>query len=137
MATNPVELNFVKSKCSKSGHDVEGVPDQYGIYYVATKKINSNDLTTLYIGQSDDLNYRLSHHEKYDSFIDSTNDDEELVIYTAIVDSQKVDRVEQAMISHFQPPLNEKHKDNFVKQDTIITFTGHLTYKSFTVKKTV
>ncbi|MBQ0367863.1 GIY-YIG nuclease family protein [Providencia rettgeri] len=137
MATSPVVLEFVKSKCSKSGHDVEGVPSQYGIYYVATKTPDSNEILPLYIGMSDDLNHRLSNHEKYDSFIKNTKNNEELVIYTAVIDAQKVNRIEQAMIYHFKPPLNDKHKNSFDNQDTTITLVGHIKYNQFTVNKTV
>lgn len=134
MSTDPVVLDFKKTRCSKLACDVTGVPSQYGIYVVVKKDVNGKN-SVLYIGQSDDLNTRLSNHEKYPSFINGIAEDEELIIYTAVVDSKKIDRVEQAMIYHFKPPLNSDHKSEFKKQDTTISFKGDLSTNEFTVTK--
>ena len=133
MATNPVTLTFKRSACSASKADVTGIPCQYGIYYVAALNSATNKLRNIYVGQSDNLNTRLSGHERYDDFVDNLQQNESLVIHTTTVASNIIDRIEQALIYKLKPPLNDKHKSNFDHQDTTITITGSIKFPTFTV----
>lgn len=134
MTTNPVELNFVQSKCSELGYDVDGVPDQYGVYLVAS--VNKTGIDPIYIGKAKSLNERLSNHEKYESFVENIKKGDSLEIHFATISKEKIDRIEQALIYKFQPILNTDHLNDFNYQDTTITITGSIKHNKFTVKKT-
>lgn len=97
-----------------------GVPALQGLYLVYRSKYDehSNTVTLLdliYIGQSENVQDRLTNHEKYDKFCSMLKSDVETISYSfAPVDSkEELNILENALIFAQKPELNEELKDSF------------------------
>ena len=118
------------------------LPTYPGIYCVYTCTYNPvNNKVVLkklvYIGQSDNINYRINHHERLPDWKKHLKDDEILCYSYANIDGDK-ERVEAAMIYKHKPPCNIEYRDSFPFPDTIVNISGitRFLFQSFAVKRT-
>ena len=95
-------------------------PEVCGIYcaYSCVKqngRLLVHDL--LYIGQTGNVRRRLIQHTQEGDF-DSELTDDTFVFYTwAELDGRSLDACEAALIYHYKPRYNDKHKDRFSGHD--------------------
>ena len=87
------------------------LPDQSGIYFVfggvslPNEKCKINHL--IYIGESNDVQYRLTHHEKKPEFKDALRDGEVLYYAYVLVPSCVRELCEKGLIKHFDGRFGE------------------------------
>ncbi len=96
----------------------KGIPNISGIYIVYNCTYNSEkDTVTLneivYIGQAENVNERISFHDKRGLFIKTCSGEGNLCYAIAEVDKDDLDLVENALVYAQQPPLNDRLKDKF------------------------
>lgn len=105
------------------------IPSKSGIYCVyACYDINESRLSVqrlLYIGESSDVNERLSNHERLPDWLDELESEEVLCYSFAPVSKIDRERAEAALIFKCQPPMNDEHKRRFSYEDTEIVATGN------------
>ena len=124
--------------------DKSGVPAESGIYCVYVCKFipPPKDTVTLtkliYIGEANDVNDRISNHEKRSKWEDEVPSDHVLCFSFAGATSPNRERAECALIYHHQPTCNEECKDEFHYEETTVISKGKhkLIESPITVKKT-
>ena len=109
--------------------NISGVPSESGIYCVYTcsynstaKKITLKKL--IYIGESENVNERLSNHEKLEEWKTYLNGSETLCFSFGAVDEDYRERCEAALINYHNPPVNTEYTDNFPYDKTQLNLYG-------------
>ena len=120
-----------------------GLPSHSGVYFVyaATYKQSNNSVSIkrlIYIGESENVNYRVNNHEKYDEWKKHLLSGEDLYFSTGQVEEYYRERVEAAYIFEHQPPVNKEYKNSFPFDQTTVVSTGKtsLLNTNFTVYRT-
>ena len=103
------------------------LPEQSGIYCVyahRSRVIIPHRL--LYIGESQNVQVRVSKHELWQTWFQAlTGNERQLSFSAALISPDGArERAEAAMIHHHQPPCNVEYKDNFPFDRTTVTITG-------------
>ena len=118
----------------------DDIPKKSGVYCVYECKYNEQEGTVslkklLYIGESEDVNDRVSNHEKLNEWKKYVGSGNTLCYLFSQVDSPDRERVEAALIYEHKPPVNTEYKDKFPYDTTHITTEGKnaLLKESFTV----
>jgi len=107
-----------------------GVPKKSGIYCVYTcvynqSKENITIQKLIYIGESDNVNDRISGHEtKSKCWNKQLNNGEVLCYSFAPADETNRKRAEAALIFKHKPTCNEEYVDNFPYDETTVKSTG-------------
>ena len=122
---------------SKKAH----IPEISGIYLVyRCVYVPSSDTVSLrelvYIGQSNDVNERISQHSDSHDFQGILSPGEELCYSVAEVPKADLNLVENALIFAQQPKLNERGKTSFSYPDSSFDIVGRcalLRYTSFKI----
>jgi hypothetical protein len=111
---------------------VEGIPNKSGIYCVfscvhnqAEKKVSLKKL--IYIGESDDVRFRLANHEKLADWKKHVKQGEVLCFSFAPVPPTSRVRCEAAMIFKHEPPVNTEYSEAFPYDKTTISIAGKTT----------
>ena len=116
------------------------IPKISGVYCVyectfneAEKNVTLHKL--IYIGESEDVNERISNHEKHKDWEKHVRKGNQLCYNYTEVDSVHRERVEAAFINSHEPPENTGYRDNFPFDKTSINTSGRaaLLKKTFTV----
>lgn len=120
----------------------EVVPSNAGIYLVYVGKYNEKtDKVSLrrliYIGEAENVNERLSNHEKWSEWEKFLQTGEILIFSMARATSPDRERAECALIYHHKPPTNEECTKEFPYEDTTVISEGRCAFISpeFTVKR--
>lgn len=119
-----------------------GLPTYSGIYMVYRCTFNQEKQTVslkelLYIGQAQNIQDRISHHNMHQEFIDATNDGEQICYSYAEVNEQDLDIVENALIFAQKPRLNDELKDNYNHKPAQFNIEGQcalLDYTDFSIE---
>lgn len=111
------------------------LPNQSGIYaiYRCVYNVRTNRVdikALLYIGQAQDVNDRISKHEKTPEFQKELQYGEQICLAFAPLSLSDLDRVENALICTQKPPLNKVLTDSFNHPSTTVEVSGH--YDLFT-----
>ncbi len=114
------------------------IPAASGLYFVFSCYFDSyKNLVTLrkllYVGKSENVNYRLLSHEKELLWRQSLQVGELLCFSYAAVLISELDRVEAAMIYHYQPLCNVDLRFEFPYDTTQVFQTGVLGVVNFLV----
>lgn len=120
----------------------DDIPNKAGIYlvYRCTKTetgVSIKDL--IYIGESDNVQERISGHEKKSKCWNKKLKSGEVLCYSfAPIAGSDKDRAEAALIFKHKPSCNEEYVDNFPYEQTTVKSSGRCKYitPSFTVSKT-
>lgn len=109
--------------------DRKNLPTYSGVYLVYRGQLtpDGNSLRCseiIYIGQAEDIRRRHSAHERRTDFLNSLPDNEVLFYSYAKAELGDLDRIENALIFHTQPSLNEIGKDSFLYPSTEIKSDG-------------
>jgi len=123
-----------------SDKDKKQLPEYCGIYLVYSFRCNLMTFTyepekLIYIGQSDDVQKRLSEHEKHDDFVKECGMLGKLYYAYAKVDKKDLDIVENALVFIQKPVLNDKLVDNYNHETCHFIISGKcdlLNNKDFT-----
>jgi len=120
-----------------------GLPAHSGIYFVYRCTYNPLEKTVslhqlIYIGEAENVNSRISCHERYDDWIKQLKFGETLCFSTTMVPSPDRCRVEAAYIFKHKPPLNTSCIYSFNYDTTRIISSGATwgLYPDFTVYRT-
>ena len=103
------------------------LPEQPGIYCVYAHRprvILPHRL--LYIGESHNVQARVSKHELWQTWVQALRGNERQFSFSAALispDSAR-ERVAAAIIHHHQPPCNVEYTDHFPFDRTTVTITG-------------
>lgn len=123
MKTIPLDFSGYWLNISKS------VPSESGVYCVyactynkASDKVSIREL--IYIGESDDVNQRLSNHERLSDWNNRLQENEVLCYSVATIDSKDRVCAEAAMIYYHKPPCNTEYVSSFPYQTTSIQTSG-------------
>lgn len=105
------------------------LPTYSGVYlvYCGTLSDDRNFLRCreiIYIGQAEDIRRRHSDHERRKDFLAQLQPGEVLFYSYAKVETALLDRIENALIYHQQPPLNTSGKESYLYPDTEIDSDG-------------
>lgn len=105
------------------------LPTYAGIYLVYRGVLSSDRNMVIcneiiYIGKSDDIRRRLSSHNKRTEFIQKLETGEILFYSYAKAELADLDRIENALIYHTKPSLNDQSKDAFLYPSTEILSDG-------------
>lgn len=108
-----------------------GVPSKSGIYCVYECTYNVQEKTVsihrlIYIGESENVNQRISNHEKQKEWEKYVRQGNELCYSFSAVDSYSRIRVEAAFIFRHKPPVNTEYIDNFPFDKTIVKSEGRI-----------
>lgn len=121
----PYILKFEKYYTDKSS-----LPTYAGIYLVYKGKYNGiisepTPIKLLYIGESDNIKLRHQNHEHEADFINTLKDGE-ILIYSTVLEEDEEDRkrIENALVFHHKPPINDKGKDSFGYNTTCVISSG-------------
>lgn len=121
-----------------------GIPAKSGVYAVYVCKYNPSEKTVtlkklIYIGEAEDVNDRIEHHEKWEEWREEVPEGSEICFSFAGVTSPDRERAECALIYHHKPDCNDECKDSFPYEDTTVVSTGkHTLIESpITVERTV
>jgi excinuclease UvrABC nuclease subunit len=118
------------------------LPQKSGVYCVyectfnqAKKNVSIHEL--IYIGESEDVNKRVSNHEKLKDWEKHVRKGNQLCYCFTEVDDDDRDRVEAALINKHKPPENTEYKNDFPFDTTSLDISGDaaLLEKSFVVKR--
>jgi len=124
--------------------DKSGTPARSGVYAVYVCKYNPppKDTVTLnkliYIGEAEDVNDRISNHEKWPEWRKEVPKDSEICFSFAGVTSPDRERAECALIYYHKPKCNDECKDAFPYEETTVNSAGKHEFieSSITVQKT-
>lgn len=110
-----------------------GLPQKSGVYFVYEctfdKEVNKVTLHKLiYIGESDNINYRVVNHEKLREWLKYVNQGNELCYSYTFVDNYYRNRVEAAYVNRYKPPVNTEYINNFPFDKTIVKSSGVLRF---------
>lgn len=123
---------------------ISNLPTKSGIYgvYACTYDTGQNTVALnrlLYIGESADVQDRVTNHNLLSSWKRQLKQGEVLCFNAALI-SPEADRqrAEAAMIFKHKPPCNTEYADNFPFDTTTVTTSGKnaLMHASFTVTRT-
>ena len=124
------------------------IPKKSGIYAVYVCEYNKPEKEgekgsvtlkkLIYIGEAEDVNDRISKHEKWEEWRKELSEGTEICFSFANVDSPDRERAECALIYHHKPTCNDECKDSFPYEETTVISDGlHKFIESpITVKKT-
>lgn len=123
--------------CNKAG-----LPTYSGIYIVYRCTFNKEKQTVslkelLYIGQAQNIQERISKHDKHQEFIDAAKNGEQICYSYAEVDKQDLDIVENALIFAQKPRLNDELKDTYNYESAHFNVEGQcalLDYTDFSIE---
>lgn len=107
-----------------------GIPSSSGVYAVYVCRYNpppENYVTLdklIYIGEAEDVNDRISNHEKWEEWREEVPAGSEISFSFAGVTSPDRERAECALIYHHKPTCNDECKDSFPYEDTTVVSTG-------------
>ena len=106
-----------------------GIPAESGVYGVYACTYNKDQKTVslrelVYVGESSDVNSRISNHERLSDWKKRLRAGETLCYSFAKVAGNDRLRAEAAVIFHHKPPCNVEYKHSFPFADTTITATG-------------
>ncbi len=98
----------------------------YGVYRCKySKEKDTVSLKQLiYIGKADDLNDRISNHNKWKDWRTYLKAGESLCFCYTLVDEYYNERVEAVLINFNQPPENIEYKEAFPFDKTIVNCSG-------------
>jgi len=120
------------------------VPSKAGIYLVYVGKYDEEkDTVTLhrliYIGEAENVNDRLSNHEKWQQWEKYISQGERLIFSLVEVTSPDRERAECALIYYHKPLTNDECKDTFPYEKTTIKSSGECKFitSEFTAEKTL
>lgn len=125
----------------------KSAPQYSGVYTFIECRYNpvSDSVTLvkiLYIGQADNIRYRVLNHDKLTEMRKSLSYGNQLCIHCAPIEnytySPDKNRAEAALIYKHQPPFNDRLKDRFAYDATTISNSGRysLLVQNFTVYRT-
>jgi len=126
-----------------------GIPPRSGVYavyvcmYIKPKEEGAKGTVTInkliYFGEAEDVNDRISKHEKWPEWRKEVPTGSEICFNFAGVTSPDRERAECALIYYHKPKCNDECKDSFPYEETTVVSTGeHVLIKSpITVQKTV
>jgi len=124
--------------------NISGVPAKSGVYCVYECSHNVSNKTVsihklIYIGEADDVNNRVTKHEKWKLWKQEVRNGNELCFSFAYAEALYRTRIEAALIFKHKSPVNDEYKWSFPFDDTTLTLTGKTALLStyFTVQKTV
>lgn len=117
------------------------IPHISGVYVVYrgvyNASLNNVDLKEIiYIGQSEDVNVRLSSHDKMNEFMSTLKEGEILCYSCAKVAASELDIIENALIIAQSPRLNVKVENNIDFSNCQFVLRGQcalMNYTNFTV----
>ncbi len=116
------------------------LPSCSGIYCVYTCSYDPSEKMVslkklIYIGQAEDINKRLSNHEKYEDWKSYLKSGETLCYNYTSVSINDLDRCENALIYKHQPIENTQCKKEFNYLQTTLNITGRSKFlnSSFTL----
>lgn len=119
------------------------IPKNSGIYcvYECTHNQEKKNVTIhrlIYIGEADNVNDRISNHEKRDQWMNYVRSGNTLCYSFGSFPKTDRDRVEAALIFKHKPPVNEEYKNNFPFDKTTISLSGEIKFliPNFTVEGT-
>ena len=122
---------------------IAGIPSHSGVYfvYVCTPNEAKGSVSLdklIYIGESEDVNDRISTHEKWTDWKKHVGTNQELCFSTGPVISANRFRVEAAYIFKHKPVENVEYKYSFPFDQTTISSLGEtaLLNTYFTVYRT-
>ena len=109
--------------------DRKNLPTYSGIYLVYRGRLTSDRnalicTEIIYIGQAEDIRKRHIAHEYRQRFIETLRAGEVLFYSYAKADIADLDRIENALIYHVKPNLNDRGKDRFLYPSTEIKSAG-------------
>lgn len=121
--------------------NISGIPEESGVYSVYSCQYNNPNKTVsirklIYIGESQNVNDRISDHEKWEDWQAHLNYGEELCFnFAPISASGGRERVEAALIFHHKPPENKEYVNSFPYPETTVSTAGENSHLSsrFTV----
>jgi excinuclease UvrABC nuclease subunit len=120
-----------------------GLPAESGVYcvYECTHNVNENTVSIhmlLYIGESDNVNRRVTNHEKYQDWLKHVRNGNELCFSYGSAGTSDRARTEAALILKHKPPVNDEYVDSFPYDTTTISLSGKtaLLNTHFTVNRT-
>ena len=137
-------MNMVNIKFEGYWREInkDGVPKKSGVYCVYECKYNADEKTVslkklIYIGEAENVNDRISNHEKLSKWNKEVANGNTLCYSFAPVENSSRTRVEAALIFHHKPSVNTEYKDKFPFDQTHIKTEGMNAFlsKSFTVNK--
>jgi excinuclease UvrABC nuclease subunit len=119
---------------------VSNIPSESGVYCVYECTHNEEKKTVsihklIYIGESCNVNERITKHEKREDWKKHVRPGNVLCFNFAYVESNHRDRVEAALIYKHKPLENVDYKYNFPFDDTKLEIIGQtaLLFSNFTV----
>ena len=107
-----------------------GIPTESGVYAVYVCKYNpppTNTVTLnklIYFGEAEDVNDRISNHEKWEEWREEVPQESEICFSFAGVTSPDRERAECALIFYHKPDCNDECKNSFPYEDTTVVSTG-------------
>ncbi len=106
-----------------------GLPNASGIYCVYECTYNKEKETVsihklIYIGESEDVNHRVTNHEKLNDWLKHVKSGNVLCYNFTPVESSYRERVEAALIYYHKPPENIHYKYIFPFEKTIVRTNG-------------
>jgi excinuclease UvrABC nuclease subunit len=120
-----------------------GIPSESGIYCVYECAYNAQTKTVslkklIYIGEADNVQGRITNHEKYNDWEKLVCAGNELCFSFGSVPATSRVRCEAAMIFTHKPPANTEYKDSFPFDKTTMNLSGEITLLTnfFTLKRT-
>lgn len=125
MATKNISLEFdgYWRETNKSG-----IPAESGIYCVYVCTHNKEETLSIrrliYIGESQDVNSRISNHEKLKDWGNYLKNGEIICYSLCKVGTIDRERAEAALIFKHKPPVNTEYTDAFPFDTTTITLSG-------------
>ena len=118
------------------------LPKESGVYcvYECTFNEAQNNISVhklIYIGESENVNERISEHERLKDWEKHVRKGNQLCYSITEVDGTNRERVEAAYINAHKPPENTEYRDDFPFDMTSVETIGKaaLLQKSFVVKK--
>ncbi len=137
MAAKTISLTFDGYWREKN---IGGIPKESGIYcvYECTHNTQENTVSIsklIYIGEAENVNQRISNHEKWSLWRKHCSSSREICFSFAPVKNPDRQRGEAAMIYKHKPPVNDEYKDKFPFDETTMRLSGKtaLLVESFTV----
>lgn len=119
------------------------IPSKSGIYLVyVCRHDETEDKVTLdkliYIGEAEDVNYRIANHEKWPEWHRYVPTGSEICFSFADAVSPDRERAEAALIYYHKPPCGVDYVDAFPFEDTTVESTGRcpLLFSPVTVLRT-
>lgn len=122
--------------------NVSGLPSHSGVYFVYRCTLTPSNTVSihqlLYIGEGENVNRRVTSHNKFADWRKHLRPGEELCFSTCPVESYYRERVEAAYIFKHKPPCNTDCTSCFNYDRTTIASIGGTTLLStnFTVERT-